>query len=77
MNKKIKYTDEPLGNIEVVRDFLPHPSELAYRDEEQKITLTLSKRSVDFFKSVAAEHHTSYQPIIRRLIDAYVSAHQA
>ena len=26
---KIKYTDEPLGKIQVVPDFLPSPAELA------------------------------------------------
>lgn len=33
MNVKIKYSDEPLGNIEVVEDFLPSPGELAFKDE--------------------------------------------
>ena len=30
---KIKYTDEPLGKTQVVTDFLPSPSELAFREE--------------------------------------------
>jgi hypothetical protein len=40
-----------------------------------KITITLSKKSVDFFKSEAARAHTQYQRMIRRLLDAYVDAH--
>lgn len=40
-----------------------------------KITITLSKRSVDFFKSEAAKAGTQYQRMIRRLLDAYVDAH--
>ena len=33
MKKKIKYTDEPLGDLMVVRDFLPPPEELAFKEE--------------------------------------------
>ena len=73
MSAKIKYTNEPLGEPRVVRDFLPLPSELAFREEDVKITITLSKRSVDFFKSEAGD--TPYQRMIRRLLDAYVEAH--
>ncbi|MEK6642262.1 MAG: CopG family transcriptional regulator, partial [Nitrospirota bacterium] len=39
MSAKIKYTDEPLGEIRVVPDFLPSPSELAFREEGVKVTL--------------------------------------
>jgi hypothetical protein len=35
----------------------------------------LSKKSVEFFKSEAAKHHTQYQRMIRRLIDAYVESY--
>ena len=59
--KKIIYTDEPLGDIEVIADFLPAPAELAFREEGVKVTLALSKTSVDFFKSEASKHQTQYQ----------------
>ncbi|MDO8931866.1 MAG: hypothetical protein Q7U97_05690 [Rhodocyclaceae bacterium] len=71
---KIKYTDEPLGKVQVVPDFLPSPAELAFREEGVKVTLALSRKSVEFFKSEATKHHTQYQRMIRRLIDAYVDA---
>jgi len=71
---KIKYTDEPLGKTQVVPDFLPSPAELAFREEGMKVTLALSKKSIDFFKSEATKHHTQYQRMIRRLLDAYVEA---
>lgn len=71
---KIKYTDEPLGKVQVVTDFLPSPTELAFREEGVKVTLALSKKSIEFFKSEATKHHTQYQRMIRRLIDAYVDA---
>jgi hypothetical protein len=72
MNTKIKYRAEPLRDIRVVPDFLPSPGELAFRDEGGKVTLALSKKSVDFFKAEASRHHTQYQRMIRRLLDAYV-----
>ena len=75
MNKRIVYADEPLGKLRVVGDFLPAPEELAFREEGVKVTLALSKRSVEFFKREAQRHNTQYQPMIRRLLDAYVERH--
>jgi predicted DNA binding CopG/RHH family protein len=76
MRKKITYTNEPLGEIEVIRDFLPPPAELAFREEGVKVTLALSKKSVEFFKCEASKHQTQYQRMIRRLLDAYVEAQE-
>ena len=75
MSTKIKYTNEPLGKIEVVPDFLPLPEDLVFRDDGVKVTLALSKRSVDFFKSQALKHNTQYQRMIRRLLDSYAEHH--
>jgi predicted DNA binding CopG/RHH family protein len=74
MKKKIVYTDEPMGDVQVVADFLPSPAELAFREDGVKVTLALSKSSVDFFKSEAIKHQTQYQRMIRRLLDSYVEA---
>lgn len=74
MNAKIKYTDESLGRTQVIPDFLPSPSELAFREEGVKVTLALSKKSIEFFKSEASKHHTQYQRMIRRLLDSYVDS---
>lgn len=74
MNAKIKYTDEPL-KAKVVRDFLPPPEQLAFREEGVKVTLALSKKSVDFFKLQAEKHNTQYQRMIRRLVDSYVDTY--
>jgi predicted DNA binding CopG/RHH family protein len=68
---KIKYTDEPLGKVEVVADMLPSPEELAFKEDTVKVTISLSKSSVDFFKQEAKKHDTKYQQMIRRLLDAY------
>ena len=72
---KEAYADEPLGKLKVVPDFLPAPEDLAFREEGIKVTLALSKRSVEFFKREAAKHHTQYQRMIRRLLDAYAERH--
>lgn len=75
MTAKIKYTDEPLGKLKVVPDFLPSPEELAIREEGVKVTIALSKRSVEFFKREAEKHGTQYQRMIRRLLDTYARHH--
>ncbi|MEX0708323.1 MAG: hypothetical protein WD078_10200 [Woeseia sp.] len=72
MSRKIKYEDEPLGRYEVIEDFLPSPEELAYREDTVKVTIALSRSSIEFFKSQAARHDVAYQKMIRRLLDSYV-----
>jgi predicted DNA binding CopG/RHH family protein len=76
MNAKIRYTDEPLGDLKVIPDFLPAPEELVFQDDTVKITITLSRSSVEFFKREAKKHHTQYQKMIRRLLDVYTQKHQ-
>ena len=68
----IKYTNERLGKLRVIPDFLPPPAELAFREDGVKVTISLSRKSVDFFKAEARKHNTQYQRMIRRLLDAYV-----
>ena len=75
MKEKLKYTDEPIGKVRVITDFLPSPEQLALKDETVKVTLSLSKTSVDFFKKEAKKYNTQYQRMIRRLLDEY-TAHQ-
>ena len=75
MKPKIKYTNEPLGKVELIADMLPSPDELAFKEDTVKVTIALSKSSVDFFKSEAQRHNTKYQQMIRRLLDAYTDAH--
>jgi predicted DNA binding CopG/RHH family protein len=75
MSERIRYTDEPLRDMKVVPDFLPSPEELAFREEGVRVTIALSKRSIEFFKREAAKHGTQYQRMIRRLLDTYVRYH--
>lgn len=75
MKKKIEYTDEPLGTLRMVKDFLPLPEELAFKEESVKVTMKLSKSSVVYFKKAAHKYHTPYQKMIRNLISAYAARH--
>ena len=75
MKKKIKYTDGEIGNFEIVKDFLPSPSELVLKEKNVRVTINLRESSVGFFKSIAKRHHSRYQKVIRSLIDAYASTY--
>jgi len=75
MKKKTAYRDEPMGRVKVIPDFLPTPEQLALKDENVKVTIALSRASVDFFKKEAGRHHTQYQKMIRRLLDEYAAHH--
>jgi predicted DNA binding CopG/RHH family protein len=61
-----------MDDVKVIKDFLPSPLELVFREDSVKVTISLSKKSVDFFKTEADRHHTQYQRMIRNLLDAYV-----
>ncbi len=75
MTNKIKYTDEPMGKVRVIKDFLPSPEQLAFKEEKVKVTISLSRASLDFFKEQAERHNTAYQKMIRNLLDAYALQH--
>ena len=70
-NRTVKYTAGEIGRVKVVKDFLPSPDALAPRDENVKVTLQLSRRSVDYFKRAAKARRVPYQRMIRALVDAY------
>lgn len=66
MGSKIQYTHEPFGKVAVVEDFLPPPDKLAFREETVKVSITLNKASIEFFKREAGKHGTPYQVMIRK-----------
>ena len=72
MKNKIKYSNEPI-EARVISDFLPKPENLILNEKKTRVTLTLTQKSLDFFKSAAKKHEASYQAMIRRLIDYYVA----
>ena len=65
-----------MGDLKVVKDFLPSPEQLILKEDNVKVTISLSKSSVDYFKSVAKENRTPYQKMIRRVLDYYASQFQ-
>jgi hypothetical protein len=77
MRHRQKYANEPLGRLKIVADFLPPPERLVIREDGVKVTLSLSRRSVDFFKAHAARSKVPYQKMIRTLLDSYASKHAA
>ncbi len=76
MKTKIRYTDEPLGELRIIKDFLPPPDQLVVKEENVKITISLKKSSVAFFKEQAKKHKTSYQKMIREVVDWYAAHYQ-
>lgn len=62
-----------MGKVKVIKDFLPSPEELALKEETVKVTIALSRVSVDFFKNEAKKYNTQYQKMIRRLLDEYTA----
>jgi predicted DNA binding CopG/RHH family protein len=69
--KEKKYTSEPIGKVKVVKDFLPSPNELVLKEDAIRVTLMLSKKSINYFKQEAEKQHAHYQSMIRALLDKY------
>jgi hypothetical protein len=59
---KAKYTAGEIGRVRLIKDFLPAPADLVPREENVKVTLSLSRRSLDFFKREAKKRRVPYQP---------------
>jgi predicted DNA binding CopG/RHH family protein len=71
MKRRIKYTDGPIREFKVIKDFLPSPSELVFKHKHKKVTINLNQSSIIFFKEVGKTHHTPYQKVIRSVLDNY------
>jgi predicted DNA binding CopG/RHH family protein len=70
-NRTVTYTKGEIGRVRVVEDFLPPPNKLVPREDSVKVTLALSRRSLDFFKRAAKKQRVPYQRMIRALVDLY------
>lgn len=75
MKNTIHYSNESV-KAEVVRDFLPKPEDLVLKEKQVKVTLSLSEKSISFFKKSAKLQGVAYQAMIRGLLDYYIS-HQS
>ncbi len=70
-SRTVKYTVGEIGRVKMIEDFLPSPDALVAREDNVKVTLGLSRRSVEFFKHAAKQRRVPYQRMIRALVDAY------
>jgi predicted DNA binding CopG/RHH family protein len=76
MKSKINYTNEPI-EAKAISDFLPSPENLVLKEKKTKVTLTLTQKSLAFFKASAKIQGASYQAMIRNLLDFYVANQRA
>jgi predicted DNA binding CopG/RHH family protein len=70
-SRTVKQTGGEIGRTRIVEDFLPSPDQLVPREDNVKVTLSLSRRSLDFFKREAKKRRVPYQRMIRSLVDLY------
>jgi hypothetical protein len=54
---------------------LQHHPASHIKEDGVKVTISLSKKSVDFFKAHAARSKVPYQRMIRSLLDTYADHH--
>jgi hypothetical protein len=74
MNEKtVRYTKGEIGKMKVVKDFLPPPEALVAVEDNVKVTLSLTRRSLAFFKREAKARRVPYQRMIRALVDEYAA----
>lgn len=72
MNEQtVCYTKGEIGKVRVVEDFLPAPVALVAAEDNVKVTLSLTRRSIAFFNREAGKRRVLYQRMIRALVDEY------
>ncbi len=82
MQRTVRYKAAPadvadaLAHSLPVDDFLPPPSELVLRDTTTKVTLNLSKHSVEFFKKNGKRYGVPYQSMIKAVLDKYTALYR-
>jgi predicted DNA binding CopG/RHH family protein len=69
-----EYRDALLKAREV-EDFLPPPEFLIPKVDTQKVTISLSTKSIKFFKNVSEKTGAPYQQLIRKVLDSYADHH--
>jgi uncharacterized protein (DUF4415 family) len=78
---KTKYTDAPddaresFDNPIFVENLLPSPEEFIRRAKKEKITISIDKHSLDFYKAYAKKHNAKYQTMINDVLGSYADKH--
>jgi len=67
---------KPIGNVTIVKDFLPPVEQLVPKQKTVKVTMEFTQESIEFFKREAQLHNSSYQAMICHLVDAYAKQKQ-
>ena len=76
MKNKTPDPAEPIGDLTIVKDFLPSPEQLVPKKTTVRVTMEFTQESIEFFKREAKNHNASYQAMIRNLIDTYAKQQQ-
>ena len=71
MNKK--RLEKIINNAKDIEIYIPPPDQLILQENNVKVTIALKKSSIEFFKKHAKKHKTSYQKMIREVLDLYAS----
>jgi hypothetical protein len=72
MRKRDKFEDAPKGEVTIIDDFLPPPSQLAREGEDTiEITVEYTRLSIELLIEEAEEAHVSYQYLLRALVDEH------
>jgi len=82
MKKKTRYREAPRSVAEAlaaskpIDDFLPPPEKLIFKRPSIKVTLALSRESIEFFKKKAKDHRVPYQAMIREVVQRYAERYR-
>ena len=77
MKKKTIYTNTPdniskaINSSIIIDDFLPPPDKLIIKEDNSKVTILLSKKSISFFKDQSKKSGVPYQSMIKKVLDLY------
>lgn len=75
MKKKIINKDDlgdmPIGKMTRVPNFLPPPEELIFPEQLVKVTLSIDKSCLEFFKATANKLGGKYQKMMREVLRGY------
>ena len=74
--KSNKNVSKQTAKVKINTDFLPSPEKLTKKGTKVKVTITLSQKTVNFFKNYAAKNNTKYQTMINEVLDKYVQKYK-
>ena len=78
MIKKMRSLNEmPIGELKRVSDFLPPIEKIVFPKETVKVTLSLTKASLEFLKRQAKKRKVKYQKMIREMVDRYAEQYSS